>query len=118
VALPHLLVIGAQKATMTWLWRNLGAHLGASMPPFKKLHYFDELHIPNNRACTARRIANGVKNSLKRHCEPWEQPDLDHAKYLLGLASNELFAKAWYASALDWNAADGKLLGTRRPSTA
>ena len=39
---PDFLVIGAQKAGTTWLYRNLQAHPQIWMPKEKELHYFDE----------------------------------------------------------------------------
>ena len=39
---PDFLVIGAQKAGTTWLYRNLKVHPRIWMPEEKELHYFDE----------------------------------------------------------------------------
>lgn len=39
---PDFLIVGAQKAGTTWLYRNLRAHSQVWMPHVKELHYFDE----------------------------------------------------------------------------
>ena len=39
---PDFLIVGAQKAGTTWLYRNLRAHPQVWMPHVKELHYFDE----------------------------------------------------------------------------
>jgi hypothetical protein len=39
---PDFLVIGAQKAGTTWLYRNLRVHPQIWMPEEKEIHYFDE----------------------------------------------------------------------------
>jgi hypothetical protein len=40
---PDFLCIGAQKAGTTWLYEQLDSHPDFWMPPFKEIHYFDEL---------------------------------------------------------------------------
>jgi len=42
-ARPDFLCIGAQKGGTTWLYEQLDAHPDFWMPPFKEIHYFDEL---------------------------------------------------------------------------
>jgi hypothetical protein len=115
MALPHFLGIGAQKAATSWLWKNLGAHPDVWMPPFKELHYFDHLYVPAHRAWTTWGLKNNVTNSLKWYFRDTETPDLDYVKYLVELASDDLFTEAWYASAYAWKGADGKLLGEITP---
>lgn len=39
---PDFLIIGAQKAGTTWLYRNFNKHPEIWMPKEKELHYFDE----------------------------------------------------------------------------
>lgn len=40
--MPDFLIVGAQKAGTTWLYRNLLLHPQIWMPKEKELHYFDE----------------------------------------------------------------------------
>src|ERR1700756_3579440 len=40
---PDFLCIGAHKAGTTWLYQQLDSHPDFWMPPFKELHYFDQL---------------------------------------------------------------------------
>jgi hypothetical protein len=42
-ARPDFLCIGAQKGGTTWLYEQLDSHPDFWMPPFKEIHYFDEL---------------------------------------------------------------------------
>ncbi len=42
---PDFICIGAQKAGTTWLYSNLKAHPGVWFPPFKEVHYFDQVHL-------------------------------------------------------------------------
>jgi hypothetical protein len=37
---PDFLIIGAQKAGTTWMWRMLNRHPGTSLPRRKELHFF------------------------------------------------------------------------------
>jgi hypothetical protein len=115
MALPHFLGIGAQKAATSWLWTNLRAHPDVWMPPFKELHYFDHLYVPKHRAWTTWHIKNGVTKHLKWHFQHRKPPDLEYAKYLVDLASDDLFSEAWYESAYAWRGADNKLLGDITP---
>ncbi len=43
-ASPDFLCVGAQKAGTTWLYRQLDPHPDFWMPPFKELHYLDQLN--------------------------------------------------------------------------
>lgn len=43
-ARPDFLCVGAQKAGTSWLYRQLEAHSDFWMPPFKELHYLDQLN--------------------------------------------------------------------------
>lgn len=38
---PDFLVIGAQKAGTTWLWKQLRTHPQVRIPPKKEIHFFD-----------------------------------------------------------------------------
>jgi hypothetical protein len=42
-ARPNFLCIGAHKGGTTWLYQQLDSHPDFWMPPFKELHYFDQL---------------------------------------------------------------------------
>ena len=42
-ARPDFLCIGAHKGGTTWLYQQLDSHPAFWMPPFKELHYFDQL---------------------------------------------------------------------------
>lgn len=42
-ARPDFLCIGAHKGGTTWLYQQLESHPDFWMPPFKELHYFDQL---------------------------------------------------------------------------
>jgi hypothetical protein len=55
VAGPDFLCIGAHKAGTTWLYQQLTAHPDFWMPPFKELHYFDQLGCVKRAASPRRR---------------------------------------------------------------
>ena len=39
---PDFMLIGAEKAGTTWLYRNLKPHTELWLPPEKELHFFDD----------------------------------------------------------------------------
>ncbi len=55
VAGPDFLCVGAHKAGTTWLYQQLNAHPDFWMPPFKELHYFDQLSRVKRAAPPRRR---------------------------------------------------------------
>lgn len=42
---PDFLIIGAQKAATTWLWRMLKQHPGIDMPEEKEIHFFGSAEL-------------------------------------------------------------------------
>ena len=112
--LPHFLCIGAQKAATSWLWVMLRQHPEIWMPPLKEIHFFDHVHVPDNRAWTPGHIRKGVTDALKWHVEH-EAIRLDHFKYLVDLALVEPFTESWYRACYDRPGAKGKKLGDITP---
>ncbi len=112
--LPSFLCIGAQKAATSWLWVMLRQHPAIWMPPLKEIHFFDHVHIPENRSWTLPHIKKGVTEALKWHVEN-EAINLDHFKYLVDLAMVEPFTEDWYRACYHRPAAEGKSLGDITP---
>ena len=42
---PDFLLIGAQKAGTSWLWKMLDLHPGTSLPETKEIHYFGSIEL-------------------------------------------------------------------------
>src|ERR1700755_1134451 len=78
-ARPDFLCVGVHKGGTTWLYQQLDSHPDFWMPPFKELHYFDQLsrvqRPPSPRCKDERddRLQESIKSlSAKPHL------DLEH----------------------------------------
>ena len=99
---PDFLVIGAQKAGTTWLYRSLRTHPQVWMPREKELHYFDEkMRLDGGLWSRLRgdrpadwRWRRQVRSRFKHFPKnlKWEDVAWD-LKYFLGRPNDE-----WYAS--------------------
>jgi hypothetical protein len=112
--LPKFLCIGVQKAATSWLWVQLRWHPEVWMPPVKELHYFDHLFVPENRSWTTAHIQKNVKDSLNWHAKNGKI-DLPYFRYMIDLATENIFSEEWYRKAYSWKGADGKLAGDVTP---
>jgi hypothetical protein len=71
-ASPDFLCVGAQKAGTSWLYRQLEAHSDFWMPPFKELHYLDQLnrtkrfHAPRCRDHCDTSFVEDIKGLAER----------------------------------------------------
>jgi Sulfotransferase family len=77
---PDFLCVGAHKGGTTWLYQQLDAHPDFWMPPFKEVHYFDQLsrvQRPSSPRCRDERDRRFLEsiNSLSA------QPDIDFEHY-------------------------------------
>jgi len=115
MSLPHFLGIGAQKCATSWLWVQLLEHPDVWMPPVKELHYFDHLYCEENRKWTTGHIENSVRQALKWHISKDKLGDLSFYRYMIDLATEELFTEGWYERAFDRPGAKDKLLGDITP---
>ena len=115
---PNFLIIGAQKAGTTWLYRNLGNHPEIWMPREKELHYFDE-KIKRDSGFVSRltgkhpmdlRWRRQIKNRLKRWSkDPRRREHLAwDLRYFLGKPGDE-----WYAGL--FREGRGKVTGETTP---
>lgn len=112
--LPKFLCIGVQKAATSWLWVQLRWHPEVWMPPVKELHYFDHLFVPENRSWTTAHIQKNVKDSLNWHAKNGKI-DLPYFRYMVDLATEDLFSEEWYRKAYSLKGADAKLAGDITP---
>lgn len=115
MALPQFLCIGAQKAGTTWLFEKLASHPSIWMPPIKELHYFDHLFVERNRNWTLWHIQGSARRALKWHSERAAEIDLEYVRYLLRLATEDVFTERWYRLAFERPAALGKVIGDITP---
>ena len=125
--LPGFLIIGAQRAGTTWLWRHLKFHPEVWTPPVKELHYFDRspaypspsrLAVDNQwqrlfgrgreSADYRRQFLASLVASLARR--QWSIARW-HLRYYLGSVSDQ-----WYASL--FAPAAGRLTGEATPAYA
>lgn len=67
---PDFLIIGAQKAGTTWLYRNLLSHPQVWMPKEKELHYFDEkIHSTDSSLKTRLKGERPEDNRWRRQAQ-------------------------------------------------
>ncbi len=102
---PDFLVVGAQKAGTTWLYRSLRTHPQVWMPREKELHYFDEkIRLDGSfysRLCGDRPADWRWRRQVKSHLKNFKRYPKDlkwrdvrwDLKYFLRKPSDE-----WYAS--------------------
>jgi hypothetical protein len=71
-ASPDFLCVGAQKGGTSWLYQQLEAHPDFWMPPFKELHYLDQLnrtkrfHAPRCRDQCDTSFLENIKSMAER----------------------------------------------------
>lgn len=64
---PDFIVIGAQRAGSTWLYKAMRSHPAVWLPPVKELHYFDHAYPPAALQGSARPYAGdtGLRKLLR-----------------------------------------------------
>lgn len=113
---PSFLVIGAQKAGTSWLWVQLRKNPSIWLPPIKELHFFDHLHMPENRQWTTGHIRKGALEKLKWQINSNPKAiDYSFIEYLSRLAYKNMFTETWYCEAFDRPGAKNKILGDITP---
>lgn len=95
MALPKLLVIGAQKAGTSWLHQTLAQHPMVWVPPFKELHFFDHKFVLANRKWTHAHVERGVAEARARHLAKGK-PNSAYLEYLEAIARRPMFNRNWY----------------------
>ena len=78
-ARPDFLCIGAHKGGTTWLYQQLDSHPDFWMPPFKELHYFDQLsnvERASSPRCTDERDLRFLESIKNLSAKPYM--DLEH----------------------------------------
>jgi hypothetical protein len=79
---PDFLIIGAQKAGTTWLYRNLAYHPEIWMPLVKEVHFFSSRYAPSASGWEGKSVAEQVaraQNSVARMARPKEVLDRHRA---------------------------------------
>jgi len=78
-ARPDFLCIGAHKGGTTWLYQQLDSHPDFWMPPFKELHYFDQLsnvERASSPRCSDERDLRFLESIKNLSAKPYM--DLEH----------------------------------------
>jgi hypothetical protein len=102
---PDFLVIGAQRAGTTWLYRVLRQHPLLWLPPVKELKYFGNL--------SRKRTWLDANERRRLKLRNLESFDLWHLRYLLGVRSD-----GWYARLFHEAQQRGLIAGEVTPSYA
>ena len=116
---PDFLIIGAQKAGTTWLYRNLYPHPQVWMPKEKELHYFDEKLWETDSSLKTRlkgkrMVDDRWRRQARRQLKAYRNRGLSRKdvvwdlRYFLGKPGDE-----WYASLFEQG--DGRVCGEATP---
>jgi hypothetical protein len=105
---PHFLCIGAQKAGTTWLWAMLSQNPGIFLPPVKEIHFFDFLHVPENRWWIRKMFRETATRVVR------ERPE--YRPYFQRLAALPRRSDAWYQAIFDHPDAVGRVVGEITPA--
>ena len=87
---PSFLVIGAQKAGTTWLFKHLQQHPEIWLPPSKEIHYFDDLWPDSFLLDLLARVYRSNTSN--------PEIDFDRMMWFANFALKRPRTDAWYAS--------------------
>lgn len=115
---PDFLVVGAQKAGTTWLFRNLKFHPEVWMPPVKELNYFNEVYFPSLSSWESQGRLTQASEALRHfealeNVEPWQAAQLNAARWIL----KNLRTDDWYTRIFSF-AGDDMICGEISPEYA
>jgi hypothetical protein len=105
---PHFLCIGAQKAGTSWLYAMLAQNPGVFLPPVKEIHFFDFVHVPEDRWWIRQMFGKTAARLQRAH------PEL--RGYFDGLAALPRRSDAWYRAVFDHPQAAGRVGGEITPA--
>jgi hypothetical protein len=95
---PDFLVIGAQKAGTTWLYRNLGYHPECWLPPIKELNYFNEVYFPSESGWEREgRLTQASEARAYYEAHPPQDAVARQRVEALEIVDQEKIDDAWYA---------------------
>lgn len=117
MALPNFLCIGAQKAGTSWLHQNLNEHPDIWMPPIKEVQFFSHMFVEQHRSWTGWHIRNGVNRLISEHLKQTAtmQTNYGYLRYLINIASQDVFTENWYRRIFERPAAKDKTTGEITP---
>jgi hypothetical protein len=116
--LPHFLCIGAQKAGTSWFNRMLGQRDDVWTGPFKEMHFFNAIHVPDHRHWATLHVRASVRRALWRHfqTETSQKADLLWVERLVKIADKAwMFTEDWYRYTFDLPEGRGKTIGDVTP---
>ncbi len=93
---PNFLGIGAQKAGTTWLHHNLQQHPQVWLPPYKEIHYFDQIHLDKSQIIEKNRLVI-LRNELDKTIQG-ETVSYSYLNFLANIALSEVRNDQWYLS--------------------
>jgi hypothetical protein len=105
---PHFLCIGAQKAGTSWLYAMLGQNPGVFLPPVKEIHFFDYVHLPENRWWIRRMFGKTAARLVAQ--------DRGLRGYFDRLAALPRGSDDWYRAVFAHQGADGRRVGEITPA--
>jgi hypothetical protein len=105
---PHFLCIGAQKAGTTWLYSMLSQNPAVFLPPVKEIHFFDFLHVPENRWWIRKMFDETAKRIVR------ERPE--YRPYFQRLSALPRRSDAWYQAIFEHPDAFGRVAGEITPA--
>lgn len=95
---PNFLCIGAQKAGTTWLHNNLKQHPQIWLPPYKEIHYFDQIYLDKSAAIGIEKNRLVIlKRELNKKING-ESLSYSYLKFLADMAFSEVKDDRWYLS--------------------
>lgn len=94
---PQFLVIGAQKAGTTWLYKQLSNHPDVFIPPVKEVHYFDRDESYSSPSRLALASVQDRINSDSNPAKEWKKYLFHHIK---NQEREDIFQSKWYLNYL------------------
>lgn len=73
---PDFLCIGAQRSGTTWLHANLSGHPDLWLPPYKEIHYFDQIYCRDGVDHSAGRLQH-LTDGLRTRAQALAEGDPD-----------------------------------------
>ena len=105
---PDFLCIGAQKAGTSWLYAMLAQNPGIFLPPVKEIHFFDFVHVPENRWW--------IRQMFGKTATRLVHADSELRGYFDRLAPLPRRSDAWYRTVFDHPRAAGRVAGEITPA--
>jgi hypothetical protein len=118
MTLPDFIGIGTHKAGTSWLYQMLAQNPSVWLPPFKEVHFFDQLKpepkLKQRRTRHLKKAANRVEFSQRQKGSAGE--NTEKAEFLRSLADDNILTDEWYQAIFAHPDAVGKISGEITPA--